>query len=111
MNHIAEAPSRDTRRWTAPAYSRRLSDEILIAFEDAYKNDEFEVASQLLRVLERMVLRQRLYPARARHRIQAELTAAQRLLWQLHHREDLGEAGADQDRPISQPPRQWASLS
>jgi hypothetical protein len=60
------AVGRETGAWIAPNYNPRLSDKILIAFQDACENDELEVAAQLLRVLDIMVARQTIYPARAR---------------------------------------------
>ena len=41
----------------APRYSRRLSDKILIAFHHACDQADFEVAEQLLHILEMMLTR------------------------------------------------------
>ena len=79
-SHQSNFASRESRLGVAPAYIRRLSGKILLAFAHACENDELEVAAQLLRILDMMVARQTLYPARARHQVQADLVAAQRLL-------------------------------
>ena len=95
------AGSRETRPWIAPDYSQRLSDKILTAFQDACENSELEVAAQLLRVLEGMLARRTVYPARIRHQIREELVAAQRLLWHLRHQASDGKAGANRRSPTN----------
>jgi hypothetical protein len=45
---------------TAPRYTRRLSDKILIAFHQACDQADFEVAGRLLNVLETMTAALRL---------------------------------------------------
>jgi hypothetical protein len=89
------AVGRETGAWSAPNYNRRLSDKILIAFQDACEHEEFEAAAQLLRVLEGMLVRRTVYPARIRHQSREELVAAQRLLWELRHQNSRGKACAN----------------
>ncbi len=71
----------------APRYSRRLSDKILIAFHHACDQGDYEVASQLLRVLEMLLIRRPLSPDANRRRTIESLVAAHERLWNLRHRE------------------------
>ena len=71
----------------APRYSRRLSDKILIAFHHACDQADFEVAEQLLRVLEGMLTRRPLNPDNNRRRSLETLVAAYERLWYLRHPE------------------------
>ena len=80
--------SGDMMTATAPRYTRRLSDKILIAFHQACDQADFEVAERLLKVLESMIAAQR--RARAlrgseRRRDEDTLVAAYERLWQLRH--------------------------
>ncbi len=76
---------RDPSATVAPRHSRRLSDKILIAFHHACDQGDFDVAEQLLSVLESM-LRQRPVPADAnRRRSLDSLVAAYERLWYLRH--------------------------
>src|SRR5580692_7467539 len=52
----------------APRYTRRLSDKILIAFHHACDQADFEVAEQLLHILEMMLTRRPLTPDGTRRR-------------------------------------------
>jgi hypothetical protein len=70
---------------TAPRYSRRLSDKILIAFHHACDQGDFEVAEQLLHVLEMMLTRRPLTPDGTRRRNMESLVAAHERLWYLRH--------------------------
>jgi hypothetical protein len=71
----------------APRYSRRLSDKILIAFHHACDQGDFEIAEQLLHILENMLTR-RTVPADANRRKSIEsLVAAHERLWHLRHPE------------------------
>jgi hypothetical protein len=79
---ISEIASPTTRR-----YSRRLSDKILIAFHHACDQGDFEVAEQLLRVLEMMLTRRPLTPDGTRRRNMESLVAAHERLWHLRHPE------------------------
>lgn len=68
-----------------PRYTRRLSDKILIAFHHACDQADFEVAEQLLQVLEMMVTRRPLSPDGTRRRNMESLVAAHERLWHLRH--------------------------
>jgi hypothetical protein len=82
----AEAPAEGTTSPT-PRYSRRLSDKILIAFHHACDQGDFEVAEQLLHVLELMLTRRPLTPDGTRRRNMESLVAAHERLWHLRHAE------------------------
>jgi hypothetical protein len=69
----------------APRYSRRLSDKILIAFHHACDQADFEVAQQLLQVLEMMLTRRPQTPDGTRRRNMESLVAAHERLWHLRH--------------------------
>jgi hypothetical protein len=69
----------------APRYSRRLSDKILIAFHHACDQGDYEVAEQLLHVLEMMIRRRVLSPDLNRRRSMDTLVAAHERLWHLRH--------------------------
>ncbi len=70
---------------SAPRYTRRLSDKILIAFHHACDQADFEVAESLLQVLEMMVTRRPLLPDGTRRRSMESLVAAHERLWHLRH--------------------------
>lgn len=74
----------------APRYSRRLSDKILIAFHHACDQADFEVAEQLLHILENMLTRRPYTPDGNRRRSIESLVAAHERLWYLRH-PDNGE--------------------
>src|SRR5438132_158739 len=76
---------RETTHAAAPRYSRRLSDKILIAFHHACDQADFEVAEQLLQVLEMMLTRRPLSPDGTRRRNMESLVAAHERLWHLRH--------------------------
>ena len=78
-------PSRETGPGGAPRYSRRLSDKILIAFHHACDQSDFEVAEQLLHILEMMLTRRPLTPDGTRRRNMESLVAAHERLWHLRH--------------------------
>lgn len=69
----------------APRYTRRLSDKILIAFHHACDQADFEVAEQLLSVLEMMLTRRPMTPDGTRRRNMESLVAAHERLWHLRH--------------------------
>jgi hypothetical protein len=71
----------------APRYSRRLSDKILIAFHHACDQADYDVAEQLLRVLEGMLTRRPVNPDSNRRRSLETLVAAYERLWYLRHPE------------------------
>jgi hypothetical protein len=64
---------------------RRLSDKILIAFHQACDQGDFEIADQLLRVLEMMLTRRSVTPDNNRRRNIETLVAAHERLWHLRH--------------------------
>jgi hypothetical protein len=81
-----EGRDRDTSRGP-PRYSRRLSDKILIAFHHACDQGDFEVAEQLLHILEMMLTRRPLSPDTNRRKNMESLVAAHERLWHLRHPE------------------------
>jgi hypothetical protein len=68
-----------------PRHSRRLSDKILIAFHHACDQADFEVAEQLLRILEMMLTRRPVSLDTNRRRNMESLVAAHERLWHLRH--------------------------
>ena len=70
-----------------PRYTRRLSDKILIAFHHACDQNDFEVAEQLLRVLELMITRRPMAADQNRRTNMESLVAAHERLWMLRHPE------------------------
>ena len=85
MSDIEDQP-RDTA--SAPRYSRRLSDKILIAFHQACDQADFEVAEQLLHILEQMLKRRPTGTDANRRRSMESLVAAHERLWYLRHPDD-----------------------
>lgn len=79
--------ARETARGSAPRHSRRLSDKILIAFHHACDQADYEVAEQLLRILEMMLTRRPVSPDTNRRRNMESLVAAHERLWYLRHPE------------------------
>ena len=72
----------------APAvqrHSRRLSDKILVAFHHACDQADFEVAEQLLQILEMMLTRRPVTQDGTRRRNMESLVAAHERLWHLRH--------------------------
>ncbi len=74
---------------SSPRYSRRLSDKILIAFHQACDQADFEIAEQLLHILEMMLKRRPLLPDNNRRRSMESLVAAHERLWHLRHPGDV----------------------
>lgn len=72
---------------STPRYSRRLSDKILIAFHHACDQGDYEVAEQLLHVLEMMLTRRPVSPDSNRRKNMESLVAAHERLWHLRHPE------------------------
>ena len=70
-----------------PRYTRRLSDKILIAFHHACDQNDFEVAQQLLSILEMMITRRPMAPDQNRRKNMESLVAAHERLWLLRHPE------------------------
>lgn len=85
VNQFEEDAGRETGTSGAPRYSRRLSDKILIAFHHACDQADFEVAEQLLHILEMMLTRRPLTPDGTRRRNMESLIAAHERLWHLRH--------------------------
>lgn len=85
VSHVEEDTGRDIGSAAAPRYSRRLSDKILIAFHHACDQADFEVAEQLLHILEMMLTRRPLTPDGTRRRNMESLVAAHERLWHLRH--------------------------
>ena len=85
MSQTDEDLARDGGTGGAPRYSRRLSDKILIAFYHACDQADFQVAEQLLQVLEMMLTRRPLTPDGTRRRNMESLVAAHERLWYLRH--------------------------
>ena len=71
----------------APRHSRRLSDKVLVAFHHACDVMDFEVAEQLLRLLETMTTRRPRPEDGNRRRSIEGLVAAHERLWHLRHPE------------------------
>lgn len=84
-NQANEELVRDEAPSGTPRYTRRLSDKILIAFHHACDQADFEVAEQLLGVLEMMLSRRTLTPDGTRRRSMESLVAAHERLWHLRH--------------------------
>jgi hypothetical protein len=70
-----------------PRHTRRLSDKILIAFHHACDQGDFEVAEELLRILEMMLTRRPVSPDANRRKNMESLVAAHERLWLLRHPE------------------------
>jgi hypothetical protein len=84
-SHSEDDTTRETGAVGAPRYSRRLSDKVLIAFHHACDQADFEVAEQLLNILEMMLTRRPLTPDGTRRRNMESLVAAHERLWHLRH--------------------------
>jgi hypothetical protein len=85
VSHTEDDTGREVGAGGAPRYSRRLSDKILIAFHHACDQADFEVAEQLLHILEMMLTRRPLTPDGTRRRNMESLVAAHERLWHLRH--------------------------
>ncbi len=70
-----------------PRYSRRLSDKILLAFHHACDQGDYEIAEQLLHILENMLTRRTVPPDANRRKSIESLVAAHERLWHLRHPE------------------------
>lgn len=85
VSQAEESGGRDVSSGGTPRYTRRLSDKILIAFHHACDQSDFEVAEQLLHILEMMLTRRPLTPDGTRRRNMESLVAAHERLWHLRH--------------------------
>jgi len=70
-----------------PRLTRRLSDKILIAFHHACDQSDFEVANDLLVILEKMLKRPAFGSDTNRRKSIESLVAAHERLWMLRHPE------------------------
>lgn len=86
-NRTTDVTGRESSANAPPRYTRRLSDKILIAFHHACDQADFEVAEQLLHVLEMMLSRRPLTADGTRRRNMESLVAAHERLWHLRHRD------------------------
>jgi hypothetical protein len=66
-----------------------LSDKILIAFHHACDQSDYEIAEQLLRILEMLLTRRPLTADGNRRRSMESLVAAHERLWHLRHPDDV----------------------
>jgi hypothetical protein len=85
ISRADEVGGREIGTSGTPRYTRRLSDKILIAFHHACDQADFEVADQLLHILEMMLTRRPLTPDGTRRRNMESLVAAHERLWHLRH--------------------------
>src|SRR6476646_4197473 len=85
VSQTADNAGRQIGAGEPPRYTRRLSDKILIAFHHACDQADFEVAEQLLHILEMMLTRRPLTPDGTRRRNMESLVAAHERLWYLRH--------------------------
>jgi hypothetical protein len=85
----AEPEERPAVTPNTPRYTRRLSDKILIAFHHECDQSDFQVAEQLLHVLEMMLTRKTMTPDTNRRRSMESLVAAHERLWHLRRRVEL----------------------
>jgi hypothetical protein len=76
---------RDAAPSGTPRYSRRLSDKILIAFHQACDQADYDIAEQLLHILETMLKRRPMTADGNRRRTMESLVAAHERLWHLRH--------------------------
>jgi hypothetical protein len=68
-----------------PRQTRRLTDKILIAFHHACDQGDFEIAEEMLRILEMMITRRTTTPDANRRKNMESLVAAHERLWLLRH--------------------------
>ena len=73
--------SAQTEGGAKPRFTRRLSDKILVAFHTACDHGDYEIAEQLLRVLEEMLSRRTIPPTAERRKNIESLAAAHERLW------------------------------
>ena len=83
--HDTEEIGREGAPAHTPRYTRRLSDKILIPFHQACDQADYDVAEQLLRILETMMERRQTATDSNRRRAIESLVAAHERLWQLRH--------------------------
>jgi hypothetical protein len=88
-DRVGDEGVREGSAGSAPRYTRRLSDKILVAFHQACDQADLDVAEQLLNILEMMLTRRPLSPDAARRRNMESLVAAHERLWHLRHPDEL----------------------
>jgi hypothetical protein len=87
VQDFEEGPASVQKRGgTKPRYTRRLSDKILLAFHAACDQGDYEIAEQLLHVLEKMLSRRMIPPAAERRKNIESLVAAHERLWHLRRK-------------------------
>ena len=79
--------SADLGATIGPRYTRRLSDKILISFHHACDQADFDVANDLLVILEKMLKRPNAGSDSNRRKSIESLVAAHERLWLLRHPE------------------------
>lgn len=72
----------------APRSGRRLTDKILLAFHHACDDGDYEVAEQLLQILEATLTRRNSLMDSTRRKSLESLVAAHERLWYLRHPEE-----------------------
>ncbi|MCR0981214.1 hypothetical protein [Roseomonas populi] len=82
-----DGPRPTGRAPSAPRHTRRLTDKILIAFHHACDQGDYEVAEEMLRILEMMIRRRTISPDVNRRKNMESLVAAHERLWLLRHPE------------------------
>ncbi len=87
VSHTDDDAGRETGSSSAPRYSRRLSDKILLAFHHACDQGDYEIGEQLLHILETMLTRRTVPPDANRRKSIENLVAAHERLWHLRHPE------------------------
>ena len=80
-----DGPKPPGRSPAAPRHTRRLTDKILIAFHHACDQGDYEVAEEMLRILEMMITRRVTTPDAGRRKSMESLVAAHERLWLLRH--------------------------
>jgi hypothetical protein len=73
-----------TKRNGKSGHTRRLSDKILMAFHQSCDQGDYEVAEQLLKIVEMMLARRPVISER-RHREMEAVVAGHERLWHLRH--------------------------
>jgi len=88
VSEVEQSGSENVKQAAASSrYSRRLSDKILMAFHHACDQADYDIAEELLHILESMLTR-RTVPADVNRRKSIEsLVAAHERLWHLRHPE------------------------
>ena len=85
MSDANQTLNRNSELATAPRYTRRLSDKILVAIHTACDRGELEIGWELLQVLEGMVTRRSADSGDRRRQNLDGLVMAHERLWALRH--------------------------